>query len=137
MLFVDSRRDVFWADVRAFLKDWNEGTALDICCGYGQFAKVFNQELYTGLDFSDNMRELAVKKNSGYLFESGDARTYAPRRMFDLVFECNSLHSLQMKPDEFIGHYKQFANKAVACLEADEFIIYYVDSKREEKRPRK
>lgn len=137
MLFLDSRREEYWERVRTFLDGWRDGTCLDVCCGFGQFAKMFNPDNYSGIDFSEAMRNLAVKKNNGYLFEAEDGRTFIPRRKYDIVFEVNSLHSMKWDAKGFIEHYKPYANKAVACLEADNFTVYYVKQKRTRNYPQK
>lgn len=101
----------------------------DICCGYGQFASLFRPDKYVGIDFSEEMVKLAEQKNPGYDFALGDIRTMPFSSVRDIIFEVNSLHSLKWTPEQFFERFKPFAKVAVACLEADQFIIYQVYEK--------
>lgn len=41
---------------------------LDIACGYGRFARYFNQNSYVGVDFSKSFIQLAEESNPDYKF---------------------------------------------------------------------
>lgn len=124
MIFEDPRFDQYTMKVNTVLKAFNKFTALDIACGYGRFCENFNPENYIGVDFSENMIDLAKKTYPKYIFENGDARKGGfTKRKYDVVFEVNSLKSLNMSAAQFIEEYGKYANLFVCCLEADEFII--------------
>lgn len=123
MIFEDPRFDEFTRRVEQVLYALRGHTALDIACGYGRFAHCFVPQDYTGVDFSENMVELS-KQFPGYKFICEDVKKWnGGNRKWDVVFEVNSLKSLDMTPTEFFDKYSKYASKFIACLEADEFII--------------
>lgn len=125
MLFRDHRFEEYDQRTREELIQWKDLAVLDIACGFGRFANMF--EDYTGVDFSREMIKLANQKHPGKLFTCIDVRTAPiPERMFDVIFECNSLKCLGQTPMQFFEKYKSHAKKAVACLEADVFTIYHI-----------
>lgn len=123
MLFLDSRRDEYWQRVRQQLNLWKDLTALDLACGYGQFAYLFKPENYLGVDFSTEMLTMAMQENPPYDFVSCNLANFEPLDKFDVIFEVNSLHSLGWTPEQFFEKFSPYAKVAVACLEADQFII--------------
>lgn len=125
MLFMDGRREEYWRRVRAQLELWADLKVLDVACGYGQFAKIFRPEKYQGVDFSEEMIKLfKIGELSYYQATVVDAKEYEPTDKYEVIFEVNSLRSLNMKPEHFFEKFKGHATKIVACLEADSFIIY-------------
>lgn len=127
MIFIDGRREEFWARVRNQVLDWMNYTVLDVCCGYGQFANCCHPERYTGIDFSEEMIKLAEKDNvDKRKFILADIKNFKTEQKFDVVFEVNSLHSLGWTPEQFYEHFKGNASKMVACLEADRFTIFQI-----------
>lgn len=124
MLFLDSRREEFWARVRKQLDQWKLLEVVDVCCGYGQFSNIFLPNNYTGFDFSEEMLKLAKQKNPDKRFTQGDIKELVLDKNYDVVFEVNSLHSLGMTPEQFFEKFKN-NGKVVACLEADLFTIYH------------
>lgn len=54
---------------------------LDIACGYGRFAKYFDESVYTGVDFSQDFIEIAQENNKRHSFVRS--------RIEDLPFEDN------------------------------------------------
>lgn len=46
---------------------------LDVACGYGRYAPLFNPEHYMGFDFSDDFIELARERHPNYVFEVQNA----------------------------------------------------------------
>lgn len=126
VLFLDKRRDEFWRRTWKIIRSWsdNEYEVLDVCCGWGQFSPIFEQKKYQGIDFSENMLARAKQKYPKNNFTLANAKEFKLPRPVDVVFEVNSLHSLGVKPQEFFEMYKSMAKVAVACLEADSFIIY-------------
>lgn len=125
MLFLDGRREDFWQRVRYYLRGMEPGPVLDLCCGYGQFSRLFATNDYLGIDFSKEMIKLAKEKNPNYQFIEHDVKTFIPEPV-DVIFEVNSLRSLGMSAEDFITTFKPYAKRAVACLEADQFIIYQI-----------
>lgn len=122
MLFEDGRFDEYERRVKELLYAWEDYRVLDVACGYGRFAPIF--EDYTGIDFSSEMVALAEKKNPGKTFVCEDAkRVNLGHKKYDIVFEVNSLKSLDMTPEEFFEKYYDHARIAIACLEADQFIV--------------
>lgn len=126
MLFLDSRREEYWKRIRNYLTGMEPAEVLDICCGFGQFAMHFDKDKYLGVDFSEEMIKLAYKYNPDHKFMQSDAKDYTPTRKFDVIFEVNSLRSLNMTAEQFIEKFKPFAKRAVACLEADQFVIHQI-----------
>lgn len=124
MLFIDGRREEFWARVRNQLGPWKGLNVLDIACGYGQFSNLFLPDKYTGMDFSEEMLKLAKQKNPDKTFKQADIRELELDKKYDVIFEVNSLRSLGMTPEQFNEKFNKNANKVVACLEADVFTIY-------------
>ena len=120
MLFKDPRREEFWRRVRAQLSLWKDMPALDVCCGYGQFADMF--EDYFGIDISDEMLTIASQRNPDKQFLLKDILGVPKEDHSGLVFEVNSLHSLGLSPQEFANKFSKA--KIVACLEADVFTIF-------------
>jgi len=124
MIFMDERRDQYWAYTENFLRDLFGGlVVLDVACGFGRFAKCFNPELYHGVDFSAEMLDIAGTENPDCSFFHEDAKNFVPPVEMNVIFEVNSLRSLGMTQQEFVDHYKQYANMFVACIEADQFCI--------------
>lgn len=120
MLFKDPRREEFWRRVREQLSLWKDMPALDVCCGYGQFADIFGD--YYGIDISDEMLNLASKRNLDKQFLLKDILDIEFDNHEGLVFEVNSLHSLGLTPQEFANKFPKA--KIIACLEADVFTIF-------------
>lgn len=117
MLFVDGRRDEYWRRVREQLMQWKDLRVLDVCCGFGQFADMFQN--YIGVDFSEEMLKLARERNPGKEFILADAKQKVEGN-YDVIFEVNSIHSMGLSPEEFFKIHKA---KYVVCLEADQFTI--------------
>lgn len=126
LIFNDDYREQFWANVDALLRLYSECSVADIGCGYGRFAKHFGD--YLGVDFSHEMLELAKKENPKKNFISGKCLDPLPKRV-DVVFEVNCLHSFGVSREEFISYYKQFARKAVVCVELNGVTIEWLYEK--------
>lgn len=81
--------------------DLDPGTALDLGCGTGQNTCWLAIEGWdtTGVDISPSAIELARKRadqaDLEISFEAGDARTWQPRRQFDLVFSTHAMPSTE------------------------------------------
>lgn len=119
MIFIDPRREKFWARVDQQLSLWKDYKSLDICCGYGRFT------LDTGADFSAEMLKIAKERYPERAFIEADikgSRAFVDRR--DVIYEVNSLHSLGWTPEQFYAHFKGMA-EIIACLEADRFTIFH------------
>ncbi len=123
MLFNDHRFSEFSKRVRNELAQWEFADVLDLCCGFGRFAPCFKSNLYTGIDFSDEMIKLANERQSNYFFKNADIKSLIPERKYDVIFEVNSLHSLGLSAAEFVERFRPYATRAIVCLEADRFFI--------------
>lgn len=124
MLFIDGRREEYWRRVADQLALWKDLRVLDVACGFGHFAGIFQTNLYDGIDFSGEMIALANRKHPSYRFKRIDIHQDEPYDGdWDVIFEVNSLRSLGMTADDFIKKYAKNARMAVATLEADEFRI--------------
>ena len=126
---MDPRRDEYWRRVREILSLWRDESVLDVCCGYGQFSQIFKSDRYLGIDFAEGMVRMANEFNPGRMFSVVNAREYQPQVFVDVIFEVNSLRSLGWHPEQFYGHFRPYAKKVVACLEADDFRIYQMYDK--------
>ena len=74
------------------LKDTIKGKVLDAGCGYGRWAKLFDE--YTGIDFSPDFIEIAKKKNPGKLFIRADLKNIPfEDKEFDWAF-CVSIKKM-------------------------------------------
>lgn len=124
MLFEDGRFDEYERRVKEVLYAWEDYSVLDVACGYGRLAPIFDQ--YLGIDFSEEMIKLARERNEGKKFECLDVRKFKSKDMWDVVFEVNSLKSLDMSFEQFCETFGRYARKFVACLEADGFHIRQV-----------
>lgn len=73
----------------------NAGRVLDVACGPGNHAHLFEPCSYTGIDTNPAYIKYAVDHHHGD-FQVADARTYAPSDgiAFDLVFAGSFLHHL-------------------------------------------
>ena len=127
MIFIDGRRDAFWQRVRRQLNVWKSMHVLDVACGFGKFAEEFEPPYYQGIDFSAEMLKIARQKFPHHKFSLKSAREEPPepadRKLYDVIFEVNSLKSLGMTAEEFITKFKPYARVAIACCEADRFSI--------------
>lgn len=129
MIFIDSRFDEYEKRTRCLLETWKDGSAIDVACGYGRFSDIFAD--YLGFDFSEEMVKLAHERNPGKRFSHMDVKKEGIKAKADYVFEVNSLKSLGMDAETFFNLFSPHAKKAVACLEADSFIIKQIyDQKR-------
>ena len=127
MLFRDPRFQEYESRTRATLMLWDDLTVLDVCCGYGRFASIFDKDKYLGFDFSQEMIKIAESDNPEYQFFQSDIREQTKlSKQYDVVFEVNSLHCMGLTPEEFFEKYKQYAKRSVACLEADRFTIFQI-----------
>ncbi len=127
MLFRDPRFQEYESRTRSLLLSWNDRAVLDVCCGFGRFAQIFNKDKYLGFDFSQEMIKIAEAENPEHQFFQSDVREQATlKKSYDIVFEVNSLHCLGLTPEEFFEKYKQYAKQSVACLEADRFTIFQI-----------
>lgn len=127
MLFRDPRFNEYESRTRALLMTWEDSMVLDVCCGYGRFAKIFKKEQYLGFDFSQEMIKIAEAENPEYQFFQSDIREQTKlAKQYDVVFEVNSLHCMGLSPEAFFEKYKGYAKKSVACLEADLFTVFEI-----------
>lgn len=127
MLFRDPRFQEYESRTRSALLQWEDEAVLDVCCGFGRFAKIFKKDKYLGFDFSQEMIKIAEAENPEHQFFQSDVREQAKlTRNYDVVFEVNSLHCLGLSPEEFYEKYKEYAKKCVACLEADRFTVFQI-----------
>lgn len=124
MIFDDPRFGEYEKRVREQLSLWTKYNVLDLASGYGRYSTQFNR--YHGVDFSEEMIKLANEMYGNKSFEVADIKGYTPKEMYDVIFEVNSLHSLQMTPEQFYEQFKDHARVAIACLEADQFTIFEI-----------
>jgi len=68
---------------------------IDLGCGTGTLAKLFNQKKYLGLDIDKGAILRAREKFPGYRFQSGDAVTVKIKNRFDIVLVVGVLHNLR------------------------------------------
>lgn len=122
MIFEDHNRQEYWSRNRKALSLWKDRAVLDVCCGYGQFSDIFTR--YIGIDFSPEMISLAKKKFPAKHFLVSKASEF--KEKCDVIFECNSLHSLGMTPEQFYEQFKDQAKEAIVCLERDAFTIFNI-----------
>lgn len=123
MIFQDRRFDAYTLKVKEILFAWKGYRVLDVACGYGRYSDCFIPQDYTGIDFCEEMLKLAAEKYPTYNFELHDIHEAQIQEKYDIVFEVNSLKSLDMSKAEFFEKYSKNATYAIACLEADEFDI--------------
>lgn len=123
MIFEDGRFDKYTEKVKEILSGWKHRTVLDIACGYGRYSECFNPHLYKGWDFSQEMVDLAKMTYPDYKFEKMDIRKTKLTGKYDVIFEVNSLKSLDLTKEAFFEKYAPYATHAIACLEADYFEI--------------
>lgn len=110
---------------------YKDKTVVDICCGFGHFADIFEDDKYTGYDISDAMIDLAYADHPLKQFIEADfTGTDFTCNNADVVFEVNSLHSLGKTPDEFYAMFKDYA-PTILCLECDVFTFFENGEKRE------
>ncbi|MFT7678372.1 MAG: SAM-dependent methyltransferase [Planctomycetota bacterium] len=71
------------------------GRVLDMACGPGNHAQLFDPASYVGVDTNPDYIKSAQRAHGGH-FEVGDACTYEPRdgERFDLIFANSFLHHL-------------------------------------------
>ncbi len=128
MIFEDVRLGDYRQRVGALLKALvkSEWKVLDICCGFGFHSQWFSKEQYTGIDFSEEMIDLAKQKYPDKNFILGDVMKHAQIGKFDVVFEVNSGRVLL---DDDFPRIKEllseYATKAVIILEVDYMAIWY------------
>jgi SAM-dependent methyltransferase len=126
----DNLRDMIWCHgdvaqhhklVAEILSLWKRKKVIDVGCGYGRFAKIFNPKNYLGVDFSEEMIKLARKKNPGYKFMVADVHkdTFEPA---DLAFEVISLGPFGMNEQQFIEKFQNCTS--VAMFRPEHFHIY-------------
>jgi SAM-dependent methyltransferase len=65
-------------------------SVLDLGCGYGRIANLFSPDKYLGIDFSEEMINLAKKKNPKHSFLVEDFNTYIPDKNFDIIVSVMS-----------------------------------------------
>lgn len=123
MIFEDGRFDKYTTKVNEVLSGWKDRTVLDIACGYGRYAHNFSPDKYTGWDFSEEMVKLAKEKFPEYDCQVMDINKAKLRQKYDVIFEVNSLKSLNMSKEQFIEKFSPHAKHAIAVLEADYFEI--------------
>lgn len=101
---------------------WRDLVVLDVACGYGKFASNFARFKYTGIDFSEEMIKRADQLDTFKIIQA-DARTWEVDAQYDVIFEVNALRSLGWSAEQFFEKFGLHARVAVACFEADQFII--------------
>ncbi len=118
--------------VRKFLEMWKGKKVLDVACGWGRFADMFEPENYLGIDFSQKMIEKARQKYPNHKFK---CKTFEDinDEPYDLVFEVISLGPMGLSEAEFEGKFRNA--KAIAMFQADYFKVKFnfntIDSVRE------
>jgi len=133
LIYNDDYRDQFWGRVDDLLSSMSKYSAIDIGCGYGRFSKHFKD--YLGVDFSDQMLNLALKENPDKKYAQLMCCEELPQRA-DIVFEVNCLHSFGKNREEFIGFYKQYANVAVICIERNGVVIEWLYPQKDNEKNR-
>lgn len=101
---------------------YKDQTILDVGCGYGRIAPIFEKEKYHGIDFSQNLIDLARQKNPEYLFEKADAYEYNPTKSYGVVLAFH-LSNLPMREKDFIQRYHMFAREAIIIVYADRITV--------------
>lgn len=94
---------------------WKDKSVLDIGCGFGRFAKYFNN--YTGVDFCEEFIKKAQTENPGKDFMLRDVRKWEPKRKYDVIMAITCKSSLEMDSEEFFKKYQPFANEYIAFIE--------------------
>ena len=128
LIFNDDFREQFWERTDKLLASFSDYSVADIGCGYGRFAKHF--ETYMGIDFCEEMLKLATEQNPNKNFIKGKCLDPLPNKV-DMVFEVNCLHSFGVSREQFFEHYKQYARKAVICIERNGVDIYWIYEKKD------
>ncbi len=97
-------------------------TVLDVGCGYGRIAPLFEKEKYHGIDFSQNLLDIAKQKNPDYFFEKADAYTYNPTKQYGVILAFH-LSGMSTRKDEFVQRYHMFAREAIIIVGSDSITV--------------
>lgn len=106
----------FDTETRKILSLFKDKKVLDVGCGYGRMSDMFKD--YLGVDFSEEMINLARQKYPNKRFEVAETST----ETFDVIFEVMCLSSLGLTPQEF---FERYPAPIVICFEPKEFTIFY------------
>jgi len=94
-------RNKFWEEMRFISKYVNDNErVLDLGCGNGRLYELFQDKTidYCGVDFSENLIEIAKKRYPQFKFQVADALNLPfPVDYFDKVFSIAVLHHIPSK----------------------------------------
>jgi SAM-dependent methyltransferase len=124
MIFADPRYPVNTDIAIRTLEGFRECSVMDVCCGYGRLAPLFDKEKYFGFDYAEKMIELAREKYPGYRFAVIDAMNPGELPKAEVVVIFISLGMIQLSPAQFFDRYKEYATKAVICITSTETLVY-------------
>lgn len=105
------------------LQGFADCSVVDVGCGFGRFAPIFDSEKYYGFDFSDEMIKMANEKHPSYKFAVADMNDHDIPEA-EIVFQAISLGMFQIQPQDFFEKYKHKAKKAVISIDGTNVIIY-------------
>lgn len=95
------------------LEFFKDKEVLDVGCGYGRFAAIFNPAKYTGFDYSPKMIGLAKELHPDHRFEVRDFNEPAQGE-YEVVFQVISLGSMGISAEQFIEKYKKHAQVVIS-----------------------
>lgn len=101
------------------LNTFGNCSVLEVACGYGRHAELFDKDKYLGFDFSEEMIKLAKEKHPDYHFEVQDANLFKPDKKYDIVFGVMAMGLVHKLSD--------YANIAVIELSPSETTIKFKD----------
>jgi|TARA_B110000908_G_C10168276_1_gene409517 SAM-dependent methyltransferase len=85
---------------------------LDVACGHGKWYGVFSKltDHYVGVDASQNMVELAKKRNPAGVWKHVPA-DYTPTKSYDTIIEIWSLYVYPGGREKFIERFRPYCNR--------------------------
>ena len=116
LVFASTNFNEFDKNTRQLLSQYKNLKVLDVGCGYGRLSDMF--EIYTGIDFSDEMIKLAMEKYPGKDFRVAETVSGS----FDVVFEVMCLSSLGCTEQEFADRHNA---PIIICCEPHKFTIFF------------
>lgn len=86
--------------IRKTIANWipnKQVEVLDMGCGLGYFANLFNKKGYLGIDIDPESISIAKRIHPKYSFQVGDATSFISKKKFDLILVVGVLHHLSDK----------------------------------------